>query len=189
MRKNELPFERGPVEETGEADFFSCYVMGEPWRYALVTQEQMKALAEDVAEDPSGLCVSETSTIYFLKGHVSHTIAIHELMHVYFAETLTHSAKLTADQTEEVMCDIAAFNWCRIILLAHLMVHNLMCYERWVAGEKEQDWKPAPADVIDGRVGENICDMIATYVSSCGSNPLLKAARAKKKRPRPSPKK
>ena len=185
-----LPFSQAQAESTGPVDLFSCYVMGEVWRYGTITEEQMRVIAEGVNEDAAALTSTDTNTIYFTRGSVTHTIAIHELMHVYFAETLTHSAKLTADQVEEVMCDVAAYNWFRIVLLARIMVHNLMCYERYVAGEKDQDWEAAPVDVIDGHVAEDICDLIATYISSCGTNPLLKASTRKKRRPRKgSPKK
>src|ERR1019366_6153670 len=102
MRTTKKPFTRDKAEDAGEADFFPCYIMGEPWRYGIVTAEQMKILGAGVSEEAPGLCDPNTSTIYFLKGSVTHTIAIHELAHVYFAETLTHSAKLTVDQVEEV---------------------------------------------------------------------------------------
>lgn len=184
MRKTKLPFTREKVETAGYVDLFPCYVMGEPWRYGLVTSEQMKILGEDVCDDPAGLCTPANSTVYFLKGSVSHTIAIHELMHAYFAETLTHSAKLTTDQTEEVMCDIAAFNWCRIALLSRIMVHNMLCYERYLLGEEEQDWEDCPTDVITNRLPEHLLDLVATYATSSGLNPLLKASKAKKKRQR-----
>lgn len=186
MQKTKLPFTREKVGEAGHVDLFPCYIMGEPWRYGLITAEQMKILGEDICDDPAGLCTPGDATIYFLKGSVSHTIAIHELMHAYLAETLTHSAKLTTDQTEEVMCDIAAFNWCRIVLLARIMVHNLSCYERHTSGERRQDWEDCPLDVITDRLPEHLLDLVATYSASCGLNPLLKAAKAKKKRQRRS---
>lgn len=183
MRKIKLPFEREPVETAGHVDYFPCYLAGEPWRYALVDEAQMKILAEEVtAETPPGLMSSGASAIYFLKGSVTHTTAIHELMHAYFAQTLTHSASLTADQVEEIMCDIAAFNWFRVVLLARVMVHNMLCYEDYLKGNKVQDWEDCPADVIDGKVPEHIIDLMATYIHSCGLNPLLKAAIGKKKR-------
>lgn len=184
------PFSRDSAGQAGEVAYFHCYIAGEPWRYAMVTLDQMQKLADDMPnQEPVALCVSDTSSIFFLKGRVTHTTAIHEIVHAYFAETLTHSADLTADQTEEILCDIMAFNWCRIVLLARVMVHNMLCYELWLNGDKDQDWILPTADMIDGRVAENLCELVATYITSCGYNALLKAATPKKrKRRKPSPK-
>lgn len=183
MRKIKVPFERGPADKAGEVDYFPCHISGEPWRYAMVTSEQMKILSEDSTSEPAdGLCSAADSTIYYRKGMISHTVAIHELAHAHFAETLTHSATLTADQVEEVMCDIMAFNWCRNILLARVMVHNMLCYEEYLKGNKKQDWEECPADVLNGPVADHLLDLVATYITSSGLNPLLRAAIGKKKR-------
>jgi hypothetical protein len=189
MRKIQLPFERDKAETAGEVDFFYCYVSGEPWRYARVTKEQMRILSDGVSMDAEGLCDGRLNTIYITEGSVDHPTVLHELMHAHFNQAQVHSAHLTDEQVEEVMCDIFAYNWCRMLLLARLIVHNLLCYEDYLAGNKEQEWIECPADVINGHVAEHLNDLVATYTVSGGANPLLKAGIAKKKRPNAGPKK
>lgn len=185
MRKFQVPFERDKAENAGEVDFFTCHIAGEPWRYGLVTKEQMKLLAEGTSHDADGLCDAHLGHIYICAGGVTHPTVIHELCHAYLFQSQICSASLTADQTEEVMCDIFAYNWCKIALLARIIVANLMAYEEYLRTKKNQDWEECPADVVTRRLPEHLLELIATYATG-GANPLLKAAIGKKKRGRAS---
>jgi hypothetical protein len=186
MRKSKVPFERDKAEAAGEVDFFSCYVMGELWRYGVVTAAQMKILGAETDPDAHGLCDGVSNIIYILEGRVRHPVVIHELCHAHMYQSQTQSAKLSADQVEEIMCDIFAYNWSRILLLSRTIVHNLSCYGQYLKGEKKQPWESCLPDMINEELPNNLVELVATYATGGEQNPLLKCAIGKKKRRRRS---
>lgn len=186
MRKTRRrPFTKETVDSLGSIPVLQCYIGGEPWQYGLVTAEQMAKLTETEDakdEDTAAICRGVAQQIFVQVGEITHTNVIHELGHAYMSMSCVQSADLDTDQVEEVMCDILAHHWCRILLLSRIMVHNLLCLEDYNRGNKNQDWMECPHDVLDRRMPENLLELIATYAGDGGLNPLLKARIAKKKR-------
>lgn len=174
-KKKSLPFTREVLGGPAPVYLFKCSIAGELWRYALVTTDQMTAITND--KECAGYCSIDSRHIYICDDSLNHEVIIHELGHAFFDQTSTLAADLTADQVEEVMCEIIARHWMKIVLLARVIYENL---SRFATLDKNnlnsaltETWAEHPPSTSDKRVPENLLTLIAEYDSGDGNNPFI----------------
>jgi hypothetical protein len=152
------------AEEPVELDFLFCRIAGHTWRYTLVTPKQMAIIHP---EDPkaAGLCSSDDRVIFILDDSVQHNVIIHELAHAFKAASYTTSASLTADQIEEVFCDVFAYNWWKILRLANQMFYNLSLLIEVRRGARARDlhWEMPQADEGPEALIEELTELVESY--------------------------
>lgn len=199
MRRTVLPFTKEIVPEVGPLYFFRCYIGGEAWLYTLVSSEQMKLLTED--PECAGYCSSNSQRLFISADSLNHSVIIHELGHAFFDQTHTSSAGLTVDQVEEVMVEVFALHWAKIVLLSRVVYLNLRLFsalnQETFEGAHDLKWADAPANLINEKFPENLLALISDYDSGDGVNPFFegisgpafpptakKKKRAVKKKPR-----
>lgn len=192
-KKRALPFIDGTSGDVEGLHFFPCLICGELWHYCLVTPDQMGKISDS---NTLGLCDSSAKRIYIHDASITHPIIIHELMHAFKSEKLSHSADLSGDQMEEMMCDIVGYQWFKVLLLAHLIYSNLSEY-KVIRGDLKKASKVQWAK--QALPGEEFIDtmfeLFTTYAGEGSANPLFeelpaslvpKTMAAKKKTRRPS---
>lgn len=199
----EAPYLTQTSEEVGTLDFFFCRIGGHTWRYTLVTPEQMLAVSEDLlGEEGSecpGMCALVDRIIYIRNDSIHHNVIIHELVHAFKDATHTSTASLGENQTEEVCCEIFAYNWWRILRLAHQIHYNLSLLAEIHAGASPDDiaWETQLHDEASDSIAEELQNLMYGYnenginIFASPQPPITPPSRlkAKKRTPKRRPKK
>tara|TARA_R110000803_G_scaffold187128_7_gene249511 strand:- start:1209 stop:1547 length:339 start_codon:yes stop_codon:yes gene_type:complete len=78
------------------------------WVFKLLTKSQYEALH---GADSSGITISTTSEVHYLKDDLSRQVVGHELFHAYCATCGVHSTNnLSGSDMEEIGADICGFH-------------------------------------------------------------------------------
>lgn len=97
-------------------------ILGQKWKVFLFDEDRY---IRRLGDDSSGLTNTTTKEIYFNQEELHRDVVIHELTHALKAETCTESANLTADQVEEMFCDLVAKHGDYIIRLGRKLFKEL----------------------------------------------------------------
>lgn len=157
------PYTQQYIEGLGLLDFFTIDLAGFAWRYTLVTKKQMAVANLSDDEECPGVCRPAQRIIYIKEDSIYHNVLIHELVHAFKDMTNTGTADMTADQTEEIFCEIFAYNWWQILRAANQMSYNLqsLYWVREGADPEDLQWGPP-----HGELSVELTELIDTYVEN-----------------------
>lgn len=78
-------------------------IIDEDWTVRALTEEQYAEIHQDESE---GITLPEINTIDLRLNSIKFITIVHELCHAHMAVLPIQSAGLSAEQTEEVMCEL-----------------------------------------------------------------------------------
>jgi hypothetical protein len=82
---------------------YKANVKGIDWDFHLQTNT---AYVRAHGKDSGAITYPGDRDVYFNQSHLSPGVVRHEILHVYVSSSGTHSANLTADNMEELCCEL-----------------------------------------------------------------------------------
>lgn len=98
---------------------YTATIKGAPWT---ITKLSTKAYTKKHGSGSEGMCVRDEKLIDIDTRWFTVATSIHEITHAFVSECYGHMIDLTADQTEELMCEIFSHHGEEILSYANKVV-------------------------------------------------------------------
>ena len=89
-------------------------IKGRDWKFLLLTDKRFDKLHNQEGELTTGMTLSNTYEVHFRKSDWCVTDIRHELCHVLKHASNTGTVDLSAEDMEELMCELVASNYSEI---------------------------------------------------------------------------